>query len=476
MKDKSTNPNLTTNPRNHSSLQTTNGLKVMFTNIDVLSNKLIELESYINDHQPHVICLNEMLPKSCKNISDVLSFEIPNYKKYTTSTDGQMNRGTATFIHETIESEQCVFLNSQPPTDTVWCHVKLKKDTLLLGNVYRSPNNSPEDNNILNTFISTACDQNRNKNVLIVGDFNCKDISWSNMTTPQNSSHHCSKLIETLKENYLHQLVDQFTRQRGNDQPSLLDLVLTNSPDIVTSISFDPPLGKSDHCVLLVQVNMVFNVNPCPDNMTYNFYRGDYTSITDALNSINWKEEFQCKTVSQSWTYLKNQLHMLMHKHIPKKTSKLDKKNPPWLSKAAREAIKRKKKAWNKYKSQQTTWSAQRYRHIRNQCCLELRNIKYKFEQKIASESKSQPKSSWNYVNSRSMSSSYIPDLTNPDGNLTSNDHDKAQVLNSYFSSVFTNEYMTTTIHQIYSLQKQTFHHCQTYKPLNRKFINSSPN
>ena len=66
--------------------------------------------------------------------------------------------------------------------------------------------------------------------------------------------------------------------------------------------------------------------------------------------------------------------------------------------------------------------------------------MKYNFEHKIASECKVHPKAFWSYVNSRTKSTSLIPELLKPDGSKTSSDSEKAEILNNFFSSVFTHD------------------------------------
>ena len=61
--------------------------------------------------------------------------------------------------------------------------------------------------------------------------------------------------INTLRVNLFVQLVDRPTKLRGNDEPHILDLVVTNIP-IVDSIAYYSPLGLSDHSVLLISCSL----------------------------------------------------------------------------------------------------------------------------------------------------------------------------------------------------------------------------
>ena len=64
--------------------------------------------------------------------------------------------------------------------------------------------------------------------------------------------------------------------------------------------------------------------------------------------------------------------------------------------------------------------------------------VKRKFERGISLEAKENPKSFWKFVKSKTKTRSVIGDLKNENGEWISDDHEKANELNSFFSLVFT--------------------------------------
>ena len=62
------------------------------------------------------------------------------------------------------------------------------------------------------------------------------------------------------------------------------------------------------------------------------------------------------------------------------------------------------------------------------------------FERQIANEVKADPKAFYKYARSKMKTRSMVADLERPDGTMTETDIDKAEMLNSYFTSVFTQE------------------------------------
>ena len=55
-----------------------------------------------------------------------------------------------------------------------------------------------------------------------------KDIKWESWSTNHNEDSKENKFIETIRDCYLHQHLQLPTRRRGNDEPSLIDLLLTD--------------------------------------------------------------------------------------------------------------------------------------------------------------------------------------------------------------------------------------------------------
>jgi len=94
-----------------------------------------------------------------------------------------------------------------------------------------------------------------------LGDFNYRGINWEMLT----SDGEGREFLKTTLELNLTQLVNKPTR--GN---SILDLVLTSCPESVESISHLGKLGKSNHDILLVKINI--SSSPPPKSyIRYNF-------------------------------------------------------------------------------------------------------------------------------------------------------------------------------------------------------------
>ena len=102
--------------------------------------------------------------------------------------------------------------------------------------------------------------------------------------------------------------------------------------------------------------------------------------------------------------------------------------------------VKSKDTAYQKFVHSRDKKDWNSYARIRNQARWETRKAKREFEKKIAKEAKINPKTFFNYARSKVTSRVGVSDLTMPSGETTTTDTEKAETLNDFFSSVFTQE------------------------------------
>ena len=84
-------------------------------------------------------------------------------------------------------------------------------------------------------------DCQHNKNVVIAGDFNYKNIDWENQFAT-NGHRHLADFIDTLQECFLFQCVTDQTRQHELEASNILDLVLSSEEGTVKDLPYHPHL------------------------------------------------------------------------------------------------------------------------------------------------------------------------------------------------------------------------------------------
>ena len=416
-------------------------IKCMYTNADTLTNKMPELKALVKDIQPSVIAITEVIPKNYRYPVQKAERKISEDYNIFPECISNMGRGITIQLHKSIEAQE---VNIQTTfEESIWCEGKLEgNDRLLIGCIYRSESGTTENNNKLRELIRKISTLGYS-HVLIMGDFNYKDIKWENWSTPGcNESSDEFLFVEALQDSFFHQHIVQPTRVRHGQEPSVLDLVLTNEEGMIENIEYGNPLGKSDHLVLTFEFKCYTKQNTKEKNIQI-YAKGKYDLMREELKKVNWEAVLQEREadVNKQWDYIKERILEAANKYIPKRRIKKDRPNRNQINSEMRQLIKKKHRLWQRYRENNYN-DDEKYRHycrVRNKVRKATRYQQRCQEKEIADNAKSNPKKFWQYINRRTKTSTGIADLENITTNrLTSNDKEKAEVLATFFSSVFT--------------------------------------
>ena len=258
----------------------------------------------------------------------------------------------------------------------------------------------------------------------MVSDFNYKEIKWESWTTRSGESSEPRGFVEAIRDSFLFQHVSKPTRKRGSDEPSILDLILTNEELQISSLEHTSPLGKSDHDVIL------FNYYPYIDETkpktVYSYGKGDYLKMREELTQERWSLNFvqahKENNIDDLWRHFKSKLHTLKEKFVKlssNSTKSWGKGTFP-LNQETRKLMKLKNKLHRKWMNSRLTecqTAKDNYFKIRNKVKSAVRKAKRNYEKDIANDAKIRPKRFWHHARSKLKTVGGIsPLLENPDG------------------------------------------------------------
>ncbi|WAR24921.1 hypothetical protein MAR_038590 [Mya arenaria] len=109
-----------------------------------------------------------------------------------------------------------------------------------------SPSSRSENVRQLNTLLTQASALNY-EHLVVLGDFNFPEIDWDSWTVNRNENHPSFSFIECLRDNFLTQHVNFYTRYRDGQDPSCLDLLLSDNLTQIEGMKINGKLGLSDH-------------------------------------------------------------------------------------------------------------------------------------------------------------------------------------------------------------------------------------
>ena len=145
------------------------------------------------------------------------------------------------------------------------------------------------------------------------------------------------------------------------------------------------------------------------------------------------------KTAIECWNILKYEIESIIDKFVPlKKQGKRSRKKH--LSKEAIRKIVFKQTMWMVYRRTRKDDDYANYEEALNLATTEIRKSKRTFEKKLADTIKNDSMSFYAYVRSKQKVPHKVGPLENNRGNIISDGFQMAEVLNEYFSSVFTTE------------------------------------
>ena len=416
-------------------------LLVLYTNADSLLNKLEELNLVICDQEskPHVIAVTESKPKKYSGNIAASEFNVNGYNVFFEG-EHDNSRGITVYVRDDLSGTQ---LDEGLPFHE---HLLLKlntdkQDGFILGVFYRSPTSPPENDKELFSMISYL-NNKYYENLVIVGDFNFGNINWKGWTASGNDKNSDELFLDILRKNGLMQHVDKPTRQRGDDEPSILDLVI--SREYLSKLEYLSPLGKSDHAIIKLECEVTTSTKMQPVN--YNYLRGNYDEMRVFL-SRDWDKVLLpvSNSVDEMWSVFADLLSEAVECFVPK-TFVGHKKHQSVqpFGYEIKESVRKKHRLWTRYIETRNPTVLHEYRKMRNKVKKEVHKIHQFKQESIARLTKSNPKHFWKYIKSKSSRNINVGELKSIDANgkeiWITEDQDKANELAKFYSDIFTIE------------------------------------
>ena len=384
---------------------------------------------------PEVIVITEVKLKNRSTTLTEAEFKIDGYNITSKGVQSDHGRGIIIYTSTSLSFSE-LYLNSDFQEHVVVSTRLHGNDTLVIGAVYRSPSSDDENNEKLISLLEEITGRKASHTV-IVGDFNYGDIDWE-MGIAGNINGPSQAFVDGVRDCFLYQKVDKATRQRGDDRPTLLDLVLINQEDWIDSIKHESPLGLSDHAVLTFEVTGSLR-NQVKSTKRYCFNQADYDILRKEL-SVNWKNILDGKNTEEMWQEIERRIKQAQGKAVPLKEYHKGKiKGRVPLDNETVKLIRKKHRAWQRFIETRSQEKLSEFRRIRNKVRCATRKAVKEHEKEIAANIKENPKKFWRYVNGKTKNKGDIPDLVE-NGELVTEDGYKAEAFGKFFSEVLTTE------------------------------------
>ena len=396
-----------------------NQISCFYCNARSVINKTDELELYVVEENPDLICITESWANA--NIGDG-EINMNGYTVFRRDRKNRIGGGVLLYVKNNIKAIHRTDLENDE-CEMVWCELLNGKEKTLVGVCYRSPGSSVEEDRALFRMLGNVKDSK----AMIVGDFNFGDINWER----QEATGQSKEFLDSVNDNFLYQHVNEETRGRN-----ILDLVLSSEENMVVGLEVGEPFGTSDHRV--IRWTLAVGKDMDRKKKVLNYFGADYDKIREKAKDIKWTELLDVTDIDQAWENFKRAIDQLKTEHIPVKKAVQSKCK--WGTRETTKCRRAKEKAWKNYRILKTDESYRQYTHKLNNANRANKTAQQNFEKKLAENIKNNSKSFYAYIRNKQRTKDKVGPLKDQNGELLVEDQKNAELLNGYFSSVFTQE------------------------------------
>ena len=311
--------------------------------------------------------------------------------------------------------------------------------------LYRNPVNkasSPEFNKFLENLENLYHKIKLEKpyTMLFSGDFNAHSQAWYS----EGDTNAEGILLDNLFSNLnLTQLISEPTHFFRDDcNPSCIDLLITDQPNIVLNSGVRPSLDPTvKHQITFCKIN--FKIPPLPNHFRklWHFSRADVNLIRRAISEFPWEAHLRRYFNPNHQVNLLNQSILnIMSNFVPNEVKKVCPQQPEWLNRSVKNLLRKQNKLFRKYKKNgYQNADKVNLDQVRTECCEAIKNAKEKHLKelgtKLANPTTGQ-KMYWKILNKflNKCKVSRIPPLFVQDKFIT-DCKEKASIFNEFFSS-----------------------------------------
>lgn len=299
--------NITLNNLNHdyNINQNNSYIKVLNWNVCTLSRKKSELYTFLGKRDIDIACISETRLKPNQN------FSLPNYKIYRKDRLHSPGGGVALILksrlkHRDLPDLKLKFIEAKA------IEISTSLGPIRIVSIYVRHNcETPEDiSNFEGDLLKLT---SMGGKFLIIGDLNAKHTEWHN---PYNNKN--GNILREFKENGYFDIIipNGPTRYTRNGNPSIIDLILTNIPEIFLYSKTSKKLSSSDHYPTISKISLDKSFHAPQTRFDYNranwpLFRTVFNNrldpelpleternIDDALTHLTWSiKEAQSQSV-----------------------------------------------------------------------------------------------------------------------------------------------------------------------------------
>ncbi|CAB4007842.1 Hypothetical predicted protein [Paramuricea clavata] len=312
---------------------------------------------------------------------------------------------------------------------------------VILYTFYRPPVSGPE---VFHHLSSSLQNTSESSCIVLAGDFNLPALDWTTFDEqiPTTAGGQLeNSFCDLFDDNFLQQFILGPTHNCGNK----LDLLLSNCPEIITNVETSTPEQckfPTDHYIVEFQIKLKFKRARNVKRRIYNYKMANFEGLRSCLSNVPFENAFSDDIV-QYWSNWKDLFLTAVNKFVPVKTIK-DINSPQWIDGEVRQLVRKKYAALKKFRQNRSIIRKQKLRCISQNIKSLIRKKHREYLERVESSFNKNPKFFWSYhkaiLHHKEQHNAVVTykDIT------AKTPAEKAELFNSYFSSVFVPSKSTT--------------------------------
>ena len=217
------------------------------------------------------------------------------------------------------------------------------KKSMLVGVYYRPPASDIAYLDELAKSLSLIEESGNSLDILLLGDFNLPNISWSAIN-PYGNDITSSAFCDIIQDYFLYQLISEPTRDGD-----ILDLVLANASELISGVQVCERLGNSDHDSVEFKIKPKFSKAKLGARVVYDYGKANWIGLKEDFERVPWDCIYLTSDIDDIWGSWKTLFFKTVEQNIPFKFLR-QRGGTPWITLEIKKRIQKKRRLWKQAK------------------------------------------------------------------------------------------------------------------------------
>ena len=184
--------------------------------------------------------------------------------------------------------------------------------------------------------------------MFFTGDFNAHCQNWWPGGDTKKEGIAIDNLTSTLG---LSQIICEATNYETNKNPSCIDLIFCDQPNLITESGVRPSLDNfCKHQLIYCKINVEIPPSPSYYRLMWHYNRANTSLIKRAVSNFNWHTHLSNNNPNWQVNFFTKTILNILSNFIPNEYVKVTPKDPPWITNGLKRMIKKQNRQYKNFK------------------------------------------------------------------------------------------------------------------------------